>query len=285
VISMLQSEIDAKGLEVTLALRAKDHHVWADPGRFQQILLNLLSNAVKFTPADGSIAVRTVNENGRGHGLKIEIADTGVGIAPDLLPRLFQPFEQGEQAAGRAPGGLGLGLSIVRALVELHGGSITAVSAGVGKGSTFAFRVETVTRELPAVEQTSAGPAGAGTAGPKVCRVLLVEDHDDTRDLLARLLKSFGCEVMAAASVREAVSLAHRQEFDLLLSDIGLPDGTGLDVMREVARRQKIRGIALSGFGQDDDLRRSLEAGFEQHLTKPVNLQTLRDVILHGREG
>ena len=284
VVAMLQRDIDAKGLEVTLALRAKDHHVWADPGRFQQILLKLLSNAVKFTPENGAVAVRTANENGQGHGLKIDITDTGVGIEPDVLPRLFQVFEQGERTVTRKFGGLGLGLSIVRSLVELHGGSVTVSSGGTNRGATFAFRLETV-------PPTQLGPTGTGqatassptsaTAG-KGCRVLLVEDHDDTRRLLGKLLGTFGCEVTTAATVREAVDLADRQDFDLLLSDIGLPDGTGLDVMRHVARRpKKIRGIALSGFGQDDDLRRSLEAGFEQHLTKPVTLQTLREVILH----
>ena len=285
VVSMLQGEIDARGLEVTLALRAKDHHVWADPGRFQQILLNLLSNAVKFTPEDGSISVRTTNEDGRGHGLKIEIIDTGVGIAPDLLPRLFRPFEQGEQTVSRRFGGLGLGLSIVQALVEMHGGSITASSAGTGRGATFSFRLETVTRPLGAGEQGGGAVREAGAPPGPACRVLLVEDHEDTRDLLGRLLKSFGCEVAAAGSVGEAVALAGRQQFDLLLSDIGLPDGSGLDVMRQIGKHQKIRGIALSGFGQDDDLRRSREAGFEQHITKPVNLQTLREIVLHGRGG
>ena len=278
VVAMLQSDIDAKALEVTLALRAKDHHVWADPGRFQQILLNLLSNAAKFTPEQGAIAIRTANENGRGHGIKIEISDTGAGFEPELLSRLFRPFEQGEQTITRKFGGLGLGLSIVRSLVEMHGGSITAFSAGAGKGATFSFRVETVAPTAPGAAQPAGGAAMPTTPG--TYRVLLVEDHDDTRQMLTRLLRSFGCDVTAAGSVREAVELADRQTFDLLLSDIGLPDGSGHDVMRHVRERQQIRGIALSGFGQDDDLRRSREAGFEQHLTKPVNLQTLKEVIL-----
>jgi PAS domain S-box-containing protein len=283
VVAMLQNEIDAKGLEVTLGLRAKDHHVWADPGRFQQVLLNLLSNAVKFTPEEGSIFIRTSNENGRGHGIKIEVSDTGIGFETDVLPRLFQAFEQGERTVTRQFGGLGLGLSIVRALVEMHGGSITATSAGAGKGATFSFRVETVDPQQAASAGTGTG-AGAGTgaddASAKRYRVLLVEDHDDTRAVLVRLLKSFGCEVTSAANVREAMNFADTQQFDLLLSDLGLPDGSGHDIMRHVRARQPIRGIALSGFGQDDDLRRSREAGFEQHLTKPVNLQTLREAIM-----
>ena len=176
-------------------------------------------------------------------------------------------------------GGLGLGLSIVRALVDMHGGSITAFSAGAGEGASFSFRVATV---APAAEAPM--PAATGqTALPAVgatYRVLLVEDHDDTRDVLSRLLQSFGCEVAVAASVRQAVELADRQDFDLLLSDIGLPDGSGHDVMRLIGGRQKIKGIALSGFGHDDDLRRSREAGFAQHLVKPVDLRLLREAVL-----
>jgi two-component system CheB/CheR fusion protein len=207
-----------------------------------------------------------------------------VGIEPDVLPRLFRPFEQGERTVTRQFGGLGLGLSIVRSLVEMHGGSITATSPGTGRGATFSFRLETVEPTRAAAAGGAAGPvalaASAAAGAAKACRVLLVEDHDDTRYVLSKLLGSLGCDVTAVATVRAAMELADREAFDLLLSDIGLPDGTGHDVMRYVRERHNIRGIALSGFGQDDDLRRSLEAGFEQHLTKPVNLQALRSVIL-----
>ncbi|MDB5297603.1 MAG: Chemotaxis protein methyltransferase CheR [Phycisphaerales bacterium] len=279
VVGMLQSDVDAKGLAVTLALRAKDHQVWADPGRFQQVLLNLLTNAVKFTPEEGTITVRTANEAGRS--LKIEVSDSGAGIEPDVLPRLFRPFEQGERTVTRKFGGLGLGLSIVRSLVEMHGGSIAAASDGAGKGATFALRVGTVERDAARQAASPAMPAvpAAAADATKRLRVLVVEDHDDTRKMLGLMLRSFGFDVTAAGTVREAVALADGQAFDLLLSDIGLPDGSGHDVMRHVRGRQNIRGIALSGFGQDDDLRRSQEAGFEQHLTKPINLQTLREAV------
>ena len=279
VLGMLQTEIEAKGLEVSLALRARDHHVWADPGRFQQVLLNLLSNAVKFTPEEGRIGVRTLNEESSGSCLRVEITDTGVGIEPDVLPRLFLPFEQGEQSVTRRFGGLGLGLSIVRSLVEMHGGSITAASEGTGRGATFALRMQTVAAAARA-RSAPGGTADNAPAVPNGLCVLLVEDHDDTRKMMQRLLSSFGCQVTAAATVREAVGLADHQHFDLLVSDIGLPDGSGLDVMRQIGSRQPIRGIALSGFGQDDDLRRSREAGFEDHIIKPVNLQALRDAVL-----
>ena len=272
VIVMFQRDIDEKGLTVAVALRARRFHVWADPGRFQQMLLNLLSNAVKFTPADGSITVRTGNEDGR---IEIDVIDTGVGIEPDVLPRLFQPFEQGEQTISREFGGLGLGLSIVKSLAELHKATITATSGGKGEGATFTLRLDTVTPpESPGAREPVAGTAA------KAYRVLLVEDHTDTRNVMSKLLASFGCVVTTAGTVKEAVAATERQAFDLLLSDIGLPDGSGLDVMRHLAARSsQVKGIALSGFGQDDDLRRSHEAGFATHLTKPVNLHVLQEAI------
>jgi len=273
VAAMFQAEAHEKKHTVTLSLHAQQHQVWVDAGRFQQVLLNLLSNAVKFTPPGGSIALRTSNENGT---VKIEVADTGIGIEPEVMPRLFRPFEQGEVGVTRQFGGLGLGLSIVKALVEMHKASVSVTSEGRGMGTTFTLRVEAVTGggrpQKAAQERAAAAPR-------KVLRILLVEDHPDTRYVLSRLLAGLGFEVTAAGSVKEAVEAAAGQAFDLLLSDIGLPDGSGMDVMRQIANRHKVKGIALSGYGQDEDLRRSREAGFLTHLTKPVNLQTLQDAI------
>ena len=271
VASMFQAEIEDKGISLTQALRARQHHVWADPGRFQQIVLNLMSNAVKFTPEEGSITLRTSNESGT---VKIEVADTGVGIEPDLMPRLFQPFEQGEKTVTRQFGGLGLGLSIVKALVEMHKASVSATSEGRGKGSTFVVRVESVRPP-----EQAAGPPGPAASAGTPHRILLVEDHADTRDVLARLLTGLGFVVTSVGSVKEAVEAAERQPFDLLLSDIGLPDGSGMDVMKQVGARHGLKGIALSGFGQDEDIRRSRDAGFATHITKPVNVQVLDQVI------
>jgi PAS domain S-box-containing protein len=273
VAAMFQSEADEKKLGVTLSLHADHHHVWVDAGRFQQVLLNLVSNAVKFTPPGGSIALRTSNENGT---VKIEVADTGIGIEPEVMPRLFRPFEQGEVGVTRQFGGLGLGLSIVKALVEMHKASVSVASEGRGKGTTFTLRVNAVTGGGEAQKEAQDRPAAATR---KTLRILLVEDHPDTRFVLSRLLAGLGFEVTAAGSVKEAVQAAADRQFDLLLSDIGLPDGSGMDVMRQIANRHKVKGIALSGYGQDEDLRRSREAGFVTHLTKPVNLQTLQDAI------
>ena len=156
----------------------------------------------------------------------------------------------------------------------MHGGSIVAHSAGRDQGATFTLRVETIN----ASEAAAAPPAMADGGSTKAYRVLLVEDHDDTRRVLARLLASFGFVVTSAATVKEAIDASQHQRFDLLVSDIGLPDGSGLDVMKHMARLN-VTGIALSGFGQDEDLQRSRDAGFTIHLTKPVSLQALQDVI------
>jgi CheY-like chemotaxis protein len=271
VVRMFQPEVDDKALAVTVALRAKEFAVWADPGRFQQVLLNLMSNAVKFSNPNGSISLSSRNDDGK---LVFEVSDTGVGIEPEVVPRLFSAFEQGDPSVTRRFGGLGLGLSIVRSLINMHGGSIAASSGGREKGATFTLSIPTV-------------PASSGEHLLKQkpdrtyggLRILLVEDHTDTRLIMEKLLSSFGCAVTTAASVHEAIELSREQSYDLLVSDIGLPDGTGLDVMRYLRQRQPIRGIALSGYGQDDDLRRSREEGFEQHLVKPINFQVLQDVL------
>jgi CheY-like chemotaxis protein len=157
----------------------------------------------------------------------------------------------------------------------MHGGAISASSDGKGKGAVFSLSFDTVIPDGVAAPPPSAEENG-GAAG---LRILLVEDHEDTRRALSRLLATFGCVVTGAGSVSEAVELADRQAFDLLVSDIGLPDGSGTDVMRHVRDRHHIKGIAISGFGQDEDVRRSREAGFETHLVKPVNFQVLHDVI------
>jgi PAS domain S-box-containing protein len=270
-VRMFTNETDAKGIAVTLALRAKQHHVWADLGRLGQVFLNLLSNAVKFTPQNGSIVLRTSNE--RSGELTIEVRDSGVGMESEMLQRLFNPFEQEEE--GRRFGGLGLGLSIARSLLQMHRGTIQAHSEGRDRGSEFILTLPAV---LPPMNGTrSAVPPEKSQL--LAHRVLLVEDHADTRRVLERLLKSYGCIVTPAASVREAVELAERGTFDLLISDIGLPDGSGTEIIQQLKARGDIPAIALSGFGQDEDIRRSHEAGFSAHLVKPINVSTLKETI------
>jgi PAS domain S-box-containing protein len=268
-IGMFQNAIDAKLIEVSVALRAKDHHVQADPGRLQQVLLNLLSNAVKFTPKSGKISIQSANE--QTDQIDLEISDNGAGIEPLLFARLFNAFEQSDQS--RRLGGLGLGLSIAKSLTEMHQGTLVAFSDGHNKGSSFKLTLATV---APAREQPC--PPAPAEVHKIDQRILLVEDHEDTRIVMARLLRSLGCEVTTAGSVAEALAAAEKESFDLLISDIGLPDGSGLDVMKNLKDRVE-RGIALSGFGQEEDLRRSREAGFHMHLIKPINFNMLKDVL------
>lgn len=275
-MEVCQKQIEDKGLDVSLSLKAEDRIVWADPGRLQQVFLNLISNAAKFT-REGSIALRTRNQaSENGSRLIVEVADTGVGIEPSLLPKLFNAFEQGNVGTTRQFGGLGLGLAISKALVNLHNGRIKAESEGKDRGATLV--VDLPTAHAPALEAKT--PPGSMPAGrTKRLRILLVEDHLDTLAVLAKLLRGFGHTITTASSVRAATDLSDNEPFDLLISDIGLPDGSGLDIMRHVSARHKLKGIALSGFGMDEDLRRSREAGFAEHLTKPVNFQKLGSLI------
>jgi PAS domain S-box-containing protein len=275
-VSVFQKELEAKELAVTMALHARESHVWADPSRLQQVFFNLLSNAIKFTPAGGSIMLRSrTDAAGR---LMLTITDTGIGIEPQTLSRLFQPFEQGQQSTtSRRYGGLGLGLSITRALLQMHQGSVRALSEGEGRGSTFEILLPTIVANE---RQSDAGDSHVDIRKMHL-RVLLVEDHEDSRRVLGKLLEGFGCTVFSAGTVGEALMLAENRDFDLLVSDIGLPDGSGIDLMRAIrhGHHHEIKGIALSGFGQAEDLKRSEEAGFDVHLTKPVNLKALQEVI------
>jgi len=271
-LDICRSEIAEKGMEVSLSLRAKDYHVWADTARLQQVFWNLLKNAVKFTPKEGKISIRTLNADRR---LKIEIADTGIGIEPEVFPRIFNAFEQGEKTWTRRFGGLGLGLSIAKALVELHQGSLTAQSEGRNKGSIFTVELEPMA-SAPGAALNSAALLPQKNAHRKI---LLVEDHADTLRILSRLLQKWGYTVKCSDGVAKALDLAASESFDILVSDIGLPDGSGLDIMRQTKERYGLRGIALSGFGTDDDRLQSLAAGFEEHLTKPIGVESLREAV------
>ena len=266
------TEITSKRLEIRSEFHAEQHHVWADPARLRQVFWNLLKNAVKFTLAGGRITLRTHNIGDR---MQIEISDTGIGIDPEVLPRIFNLFEQGERSRSRRFGGLGLGLHIARTVVEMHQGRLTAFSEGRNKGATFTVELDTV----PSQEKPSALPAPSVEPQERPLRILVVEDHLDTMQVLTKLLKKWGHTVTAAESVRTAIEMADGQEFDLIVSDLGLPDGSGLDVMRHVKERSAIPGIALSGYGTDEDIRQSRAAGFAEHLVKPVNIAALRTAI------
>jgi CheY-like chemotaxis protein/anti-sigma regulatory factor (Ser/Thr protein kinase) len=267
-------EVVGKKLSTTLDLAARRHHVRGDLARLQQVFWNLIKNAVKFTPNGGRIDIRTRNEE--DHQILIEVADNGVGIATELQPRIFDAFEQGGRAVTTKFGGLGLGLAISKRVVDLHDGEISVHSAGHGQGATFTIRLKAMETSL------LEGPAylldfETGAGGP--AEILLVEDHEDTARVMQRILESAGYTVARASQIGEARALAQTRKFDLLISDVGLPDGTGLDLMRELRASGGISGIALSGFGTDEDLAASRAAGFADHLTKPIDWERLRKAI------
>jgi PAS domain S-box-containing protein len=275
VVDICREDIASRELELEIALDAKHHAVRADPARLQQVFWNLLQNAVKFTPEGGRIAVRSFNP--QSNTLQVDVSDTGIGMEADQLGRIFNAFEQAEQSISRRFGGLGLGLAISRSIVEMHGGEISAVSAGAHQGSTFSVKLTTAgSSDTPAI--ASAAKAELSTNGaPK--RILLVDDHADTSNVMKLLLERRGYEVETAFDVAGALALAHSREYDLLISDIGLPDGSGLDLMRSIREFKALAGIALSGFGMEEDIRRSHDAGFSEHLIKPVNFQVLQEAI------
>ncbi|HEX3619823.1 MAG TPA: HAMP domain-containing protein [Candidatus Udaeobacter sp.] len=272
-VEICQAEIDRKHLSRSLNLRARNVHMRADPARLQQIFWNLINNAVKFTPSEGKISISTSNDsNGQ---LRVEIADTGLGIEPESLPKIFDAFEQG----GRTQlGGLGLGLAISKALVEAHKGTITPQSAGRNKGSTF-------TLVFPTREKAEAQIAPA--ASPRLperqpMRILLVEDHEDTNRSLTNLLRRRGYHVQSALNFESAINLGEKEQFDVLISDLALPDGSGIDLMQKLYSKQPLLGIALTGFGMEDDIRKSYDAGFKHHLVKPIDLNKLDSLIQEG---
>ena len=277
-VRLCAQEIEHKPLRVAMELQARPDVMRADPARLRQVFWNLLKNAVKFTPPGGLITLGTRTPE-RG-GLEAWIRDTGIGIEPGRLERVFETFEQGGAEVTRRFGGLGLGLSIARSLVDMHGGRIRAESAGLNLGSRFVveFGPEAMEVELP---PRRPAPRQVGDRPPEArrARILLVEDHEDTARMMARLLRNGGHQVWTAGSVAAARLIVERQEFDLMISDIGLPDGSGLDLMEELVRRHGMRGIALSGYGMEQDIFRSHAAGFMEHLTKPVKLDELRRAV------
>jgi CheY-like chemotaxis protein len=274
-LEVCEHDVQEKGIQLSVQTEAKAHHVDGDPARLQQILWNILKNAIKFTPPDGSISIRSANPSaGR---VQLQVTDSGAGIDPKVLPDIFNAFEQGGRRVTSRYGGLGLGLAIAKTLVEVHGGRISATSQGKGHGATF-------TVDLPVVSPAPSGatteaPVAAPTAPSSKVRILLVEDHQDTARVMARLLKQLKYEVETAENIALALKLASTTSFDLVISDLGLPDGSGNDLMRQLRAKHGLRGIALTGWGMEDDMQKSKEAGFERHLTKPVDFQSLQVAI------
>jgi PAS domain S-box-containing protein len=276
VVTMLQSEINAKQLNVSIDLNAARHYVKADSARLQQVFGNILNNATKFSMPGDHISIATADDTqGR---LILKFKDDGIGMTPEIIDRLFQPFEQGGADISSRYGGLGLGMAISKTLVEIHAGIISAQSKGPGHGAEFTVTLPSIqasTVKLPAMIQES----GATARNPQGISILLVEDHKDSAEVMSRLLRAKGYSVETCATVAEALKISSERHFNLILSDIGLPDGTGIDLIRKIREHSSIPAIALTGFGMDQDIKRYKQAGFDEHLIKPVNIQKLEMLI------
>jgi CheY-like chemotaxis protein len=274
-----RDEIEAKNLEVNFDLRAVHTYVKGDPARLQQVFWNLIKNSVKFTPEKGRIRIETANP--LPEKIEVRVIDTGIGIESETIGRIFNAFEQGQSDITRRFGGLGLGLTISKTLIDAHGGNIHVQSAGKNQGATFTVELDTVDspveRDGHGEERPTDRKPAAGIATHR--RVLVVDDHHDTCVGMKRMLERRGYQITIAHSAQQAVEKVRTQEFDLLISDIGLPDRSGYDLMREVRLNKRLPGIALSGFGSEQDVNQAREAGFAEHLTKPINFERLEKTI------
>lgn len=280
-VEIVRSEARAKDISIERSLNADHCGLTADPARFQQVIWNLLRNAVKFTPRGGKIRIFTREETTSQGALwlRIEISDSGIGIDPSLLDQIFVPFDQGGLTGDHRFGGIGLGLTIARAIVDMHGGRISAQSAGENHGSTFVVELPGAIERPTGVGGTASPWPGPNSSPRKPLRLLLVEDHENTLQTLLRLLQGDGHSVTTATTLGEALAAAEAGEFDLVVSDLGLPDGTGIELMQKLREDHALRGIALSGYGMEEDIARSREAGFLAHLVKPVHFAELKRVI------
>lgn len=275
-LAMSQADIDAKQLHLSVERRARRTLVSGDAARVQQIIWNIVKNAVKFTPLGGSIHVAL--DNPSEDSVVVDITDSGIGISAEALPRIFSAFEQADDSIRRSFGGLGLGLAIANTLAQKHGGVLQVSSEGHGKGARFSMTLPLMEESGRPAPEPSRVPAQQQAA--RGLSLLLVEDNEDTAAAMASLLEILGHEVERAASVREARERIRAGRFDVLISDIGLPDGSGFEVVGEwKAYQHRAPSIAITGYGMEEDVRRSHEAGFTDHLTKPLSFDRLEQLL------
>ena len=295
-IESVRLAAEAKSIRLQSRIDSEAGPLLGDAARLQQVVWNLLSNALKFTPKDGRVEIRLERVNSH---VEITVSDTGPGISSDFLPFVFDRFRQHDSTTTRSYGGLGLGLAIVRQLVELHGGTVTVVSPGIGQGTTFTVQLPVMIIHPPASDperlHSIVEANGRVEASPTLegLKILVVDDEADARELLSTILQKYGADVIAVASVKEALTIietaTHRSP-DVLVSDIGMPDEDGYSLIRklrqlEAQRGGKLPAIALTAYAGSDDRRQALLAGFQMHVTKPVDAAELVAVVasLTGR--
>ncbi len=274
-IETVRLDADSKGIEITVSSPDEMLFVQADPVRLEQIIWNLLNNSVKFTPRGGRIEVRLEEQDDE---IVLTVSDNGQGIDTSFLPHIFEIFRQADSRTNRAQAGMGIGLAVVQQLVELHGGSVNAFSAGTGKGATFTIRLpRSVDSKRPL-----APVLDLGNATLRGLEVLVVDDSEDTTEMVQHLLEIGGATVCAVTSGSEALRIARERKFDVVLSDISMPEMDGfqfLSELRKLPGKEDLPAVALTGFGRPEDVQRATEEGFYAHLTKPFDIQTLARLL------
>jgi CheY-like chemotaxis protein/two-component sensor histidine kinase len=287
---VIQAAIDAvrpaaaaRDLAISLDVDPAVRPISGDPDRLQQIIWNLLTNSVKFTDKGGRIDITLKAED---TDAVLRVKDTGMGMSPELLPHVFERFRQGVSSASRVHGGLGIGLALVRHIAEMHGGSVIAESEGEGQGSTFTLRIPMMTartaQEMPALAAGGAVQSTGSSVALREVSVLVIDDDQDARDLIATTLRHAGAIVSSAASVHEALDRMRTTVPQAVVSDIAMPSGTGYDLIREIRRMPQlanIPAIALTAYGRVEDRERALAAGFNFHVTKPVDPHHLVQIV------
>jgi CheY-like chemotaxis protein/two-component sensor histidine kinase len=293
-IQLHQEDLDARGIvqravetarplieqskhELTLSIPTEPAWLHADALRLEEVIVNLLNNAAKYTPEGGHIWLSLQQE---GNQMVVRIRDSGIGIAPDSLPHIFELFTQAPRSLDRSQGGLGIGLAVVRKLVEMHGGTVEAQSGGLGKGSEFTVRLPVLMSPTGRSQVLSDEEEKRPDSG---WRVLVVDDNIDSADSIAMLLQMSGHDVRVAYSGQDALDMAAEYQPDIVLLDIGLPGMDGYEVARRVRAQpqlEKVKLIAVTGYGQEADRRQSQEAGFDYHLVKPVDAQKLGELLV-----
>ncbi|MGI8889247.1 MAG: response regulator [Chthoniobacterales bacterium] len=275
--NILRADIQEREIDFSLHLDAPKQTIKADAVRLQQIFWNVLKNAVKFTSRGGSVTVRTANPVAQSDVLEVVVIDSGVGIAPEMLGKIFDAFIQEDNRHGHRFGGIGLGLAITHRLVELQEGRIRVESKGRGHGATFRIELPLETSGSQADAQPEPGDRPVPVQASR--HILLIEDHEQTRLTLLQLLQRRGHRVEGVASIEAARAQAAAGHHDLVISDLGLPDGDGHKLMAELHDEYGLAGIALSGYGMEHDIARSRSSGFFAHLTKPINMLALESAI------
>jgi CheY-like chemotaxis protein len=276
-VEVVQPTADGKRVHIAVDTDVVESPYFGDPARLQQIVWNLLANAVKFTPEDGAVHVRVSR---RDDATEVTVTDTGQGIPAAFLASVFEPFRQADGSTTRSHGGLGLGLAIVKQLVDAHGGTITAESAGEGRGSTFVVRLPPVAMRSMHVAPAVAADEAVDTGSLAGVSVLVVDDDDQSREVVTAYLEQSGARVVTASNARDAFDLLHRERIDVLLADIAMPAEDGYGLLHRVRASPASRvattpSIALTAFARDEDRRRALDAGFQLHLVKPIDAHAL----------